>query len=79
MPAIPTLAVSALFCLWNAYRHLQASREQLLRRRVACLLWVMATGTDLDWDGSTLPDDEGGSRGDNTFTLVSRPGHPCWS
>jgi hypothetical protein len=43
--SLPTLSVSAIFCIWSAYqRYLQ--RNRVLRERVAYLLWVMATCLD---------------------------------
>jgi hypothetical protein len=39
----PTLAVSAIFCIWNAYRQARLRRERLLRQRVAYMLWIVAT------------------------------------
>jgi hypothetical protein len=39
----PVLAVSALYCLWNAYRVAQLRRQRRLRERVAYMLWVVAT------------------------------------
>jgi hypothetical protein len=46
MAAFPTLAVAILFCLYNAYRSALVRREGVLRRRVAYMLWVMATGEE---------------------------------
>lgn len=40
--SVPTLAVSAIFCIWQAYRLRRLRRERLLRERVAYMLWVMA-------------------------------------
>jgi hypothetical protein len=39
----PTLAVSVVYCLWQAYMRVRIRREQVLRERVAYLLWVMAS------------------------------------
>ena len=39
----PVLAISALYCVWNAWRVAQLRRERRLRERVAYLLWVLAT------------------------------------
>ena len=43
MPAfaltIPTLAVSAAYCIYNAYRMAMARRDRILRDRVAYMLW----------------------------------------
>jgi hypothetical protein len=38
----PTLAVSAIYCIWQAYRRVLALRERVLRERVAYMLWVLA-------------------------------------
>lgn len=38
----PTLAVSAIYCIWNSYLRLRARHERCLRERVAYLLWVVA-------------------------------------
>jgi hypothetical protein len=38
----PTLAVSATYCLWHAYRLVQLRRHQQLRERVAFMLWTAA-------------------------------------
>jgi len=41
--AAPTLAVSAIYCLWSAYlRHQHRRRRRVLCDRVAYLLWVVA-------------------------------------
>jgi hypothetical protein len=47
--SFPTVAVSTIYCLWFAYhqaRLRQAQREQLLRERVALLLWAAANVAD---------------------------------
>jgi hypothetical protein len=51
--SMPTMAVSAIYCLWCLYhqarlrhellRRACLCREQVLRERVACLLWAVAT------------------------------------
>ena len=46
LTAVPTLAVSAVYCLWNVYRLAQFQRDRKLRERVAYLLWVAATEAD---------------------------------
>jgi hypothetical protein len=51
--SLPTVAVSAIYCIWNAYRVAQARRECLLRRRVAYLLWVVAG--QAGYDPAELP------------------------
>ena len=38
----PTLAVAAIYCLWNAYATFQSRQTQVLRQRVAYMLWVTA-------------------------------------
>jgi hypothetical protein len=37
----PTLAVSAIYCIWNLYVRTRLSQERALRQRVAYMLWVM--------------------------------------
>ena len=44
--SLPTVAVSAIFCVWNAYRHHLFRRSRVLRERVAYMLWVMATNPE---------------------------------
>jgi hypothetical protein len=47
IPSLATVAVSALYCLWQM--HLRAElrrRSQVLRERVAYMLWVAAQQTD---------------------------------
>ena len=39
---VPTLAVSATYCLWHAYRLVYLRREQQLRSRIAYMLWTAA-------------------------------------
>jgi hypothetical protein len=41
MFSYPTLAVSAIYCIWNAYLRLRVKQERQLRQRVAFMLWVM--------------------------------------
>ena len=38
----PTLAVSAIYCIWQAYRRALALRDRVLRERVAYMLWILA-------------------------------------
>jgi hypothetical protein len=38
----PTLAVSAIYCIWNAYLRYRVRNVRLLHERVAQMLWVMA-------------------------------------
>ena len=45
MPTIysaAALTVAAAYCVWRAFAEARRRREQLLRRRVAYMLWVMA-------------------------------------
>jgi hypothetical protein len=42
LTTLPTLAVSAVYCLWNVYRLAQYQRDRKLRERVAFMLWVAA-------------------------------------
>jgi hypothetical protein len=44
--SLPTVAVSAIFCVWNAYRHHLFQRSRVLRERVAYMLWTMAMGPE---------------------------------
>ena len=44
--SLPTLTVSILYCVWNAYRASRLCRERKLRERVAYMLWVIATEVD---------------------------------
>jgi hypothetical protein len=37
-----TLAVSAIFCLWQTYCMILARRQKQQRERVAYLLWTLA-------------------------------------
>ncbi|HEV3237107.1 MAG TPA: hypothetical protein VGZ25_08975 [Gemmataceae bacterium] len=46
LATLPTLAVSATFCIWNAYRAHLNRRNKLQHERVAYMLWVMANETD---------------------------------
>jgi hypothetical protein len=44
IPSVSALAVSAIYCLYQAYaRQLQGRRERVLRERVAFMLWVAAS------------------------------------
>ena len=40
---VPTLAVSMIYCIWQAYVRCQLRRESMLRQRVTYMLWVMAS------------------------------------
>ena len=46
LATLPTLAVSATFCIWNAYRAHLILRNKVKHERVAYLLWVMANEVD---------------------------------
>jgi hypothetical protein len=40
---IATLAVSTIFCLWQAYCQVEQRRRRQLRQRVTYMLWTAAT------------------------------------
>ena len=40
--SLPTLAVSAIYCIWHAYQKEKLRRDRVLRERVAYMLWVAA-------------------------------------
>ena len=42
VPSMATLAVSTIYCLWQAYCQVQVRRQRQLRERVAYMLWVAA-------------------------------------
>jgi hypothetical protein len=46
MPAlygsVATLAVASIYYVWKVYVQVQGQRDQVLRERVAYMLWVMA-------------------------------------
>jgi hypothetical protein len=47
IPSVATVAVSMIYCLWDAYRRVSPlPRRQQLRERVAYMLWVMAGQLD---------------------------------
>jgi hypothetical protein len=47
IPSVATVAVSMIYCLWDAYRRINPQpRHRLLRERVAYMLWVMAGQLD---------------------------------
>jgi hypothetical protein len=46
LAAIPTLSVSAVFCIYNAYRQHLLRRQRLVRERVAYMLWYVAHSAD---------------------------------
>src|SRR5438445_236457 len=37
----PTLAVSAIYCIWHAYLRCRVQQDRKLHERVAFLLWTM--------------------------------------
>jgi hypothetical protein len=41
--SMATLAVSTIFCLWQAYHQDQQRRQRRLRERVAYMLWRAAS------------------------------------
>jgi hypothetical protein len=45
----PTLALSAIYCLYRAYLHAHLRRRRLLHQRVAYMLWVMAAAGRFAW------------------------------
>ncbi len=46
LTTIPTLAVSAIYCVWHLYYQVQARRRKKLAERVSYMLWVMANEAD---------------------------------
>jgi hypothetical protein len=40
--SFPTVAVSAIYCLWHAWQQARGRRDRLLHVRVAYLLWAVA-------------------------------------
>jgi hypothetical protein len=45
-PSVSTLAVSVIYCVWQAYCRSRYRWERTLRERVAYMLWVMAHRVD---------------------------------
>lgn len=43
---VAALAVAVIFYIWRAYHQVARQRHQLLRERVAYMLWVMADRLD---------------------------------
>jgi hypothetical protein len=39
---MPTVTVSLIYCIWNAYARIAQRREQVLRERVSEMLWSIA-------------------------------------
>ena len=39
---LPTLAVSAIYCIWYSYQMERRRLDRVLRERVAYMLWVAA-------------------------------------
>jgi hypothetical protein len=46
LASVPTLAVTAVFYVWHAYRRVQFQQRRRLCERVAYMLWVMANLDD---------------------------------
>jgi hypothetical protein len=44
---MPTLAVAAVYCVWNAYEAFRRRKARTLRERVTYMLWVMANAPEL--------------------------------
>jgi hypothetical protein len=44
--SVSFLAISTIYIVWNTYRLTNARREQVLRERVAYMLWVAANRED---------------------------------
>jgi hypothetical protein len=42
--AVSAMSVALLYSTWHAYHQKIVQRQQLLRERVAYMLWVMANG-----------------------------------
>jgi hypothetical protein len=62
MPTVCSAAaftVAAMYCVWRAFVEARRRREQLVRRRVAYMLWVMAglEEPDVPWHVSWGPAD----------------------
>ena len=55
--ALPALAVSTIYLSWNVCHQERLRREQLLRERVAYMLWVAAHQDDYD-EGDAADDSE---------------------
>lgn len=41
-PIVPTLAVAAIYCLWQRIQVMHSRRQRILRERVAYMLWCAA-------------------------------------
>jgi hypothetical protein len=52
----PTLAVSAIYCIWKAYFRVQQKLQRIIHDRVSYMLWVAAnqrkSGRVRRYDGS---------------------------
>jgi hypothetical protein len=44
--AFPTIAVAIIYCLWHRVHMINLRRGQVLRERVAYMLWCAATEAD---------------------------------
>jgi hypothetical protein len=42
LSSVPTLAVSAIYCVWHLYGEQIQRRKRILRERVAYMLWTLA-------------------------------------
>jgi hypothetical protein len=42
LPTLPTLAVSAIYCLWYTCQRARLRQHRVLRERVAHMVWVVA-------------------------------------
>lgn len=45
---IPTLAISSIYCIWQANRLRQQRRQRILCERVTYMLWVLANSLEDD-------------------------------
>jgi hypothetical protein len=45
---VAALAVAVIFYLWRAHHQVYLQRQQMLRERVAYMLWIMADQMDAD-------------------------------
>lgn len=46
VPAVPTLAVAAIYCLWYRAYQVQLRQQRTLRERIAYMLWCAAGEAD---------------------------------
>jgi hypothetical protein len=52
---VAALAVAALYYLWRSHYHLRLRRENLLRQRVAYMLWTIADQAEEPDTSLSLP------------------------